>query len=51
MGIKDTSNLVILVLVIGGALEIYKSTGSLTPASPRWCHNSGSGSRTFLLSP
>ena len=42
MGIKDTSNLVILVLVIGGALGnlIDRAPAPLTPASPRWSINS-----------
>ena len=35
MGIKDTSNLVILVLVIGGALEIYKSRHRRLPGLDR----------------
>ena len=29
MGLKDTSNLVILILTIGAALEIYKKTGAI----------------------
>lgn len=49
MGIKDTSNLVILVLVIGGALEIYKSTGAIESGITKVVHKFGSGSRTFLL--
>ena len=49
MGIKDTSNLVILVLVIGGALEIYKSTGAIDSSITKMVHKFGSGSRTFLL--
>ena len=49
MGIKDTSNLVILVLVIGGALEIYKSTGTIDSSITKMVHKFGSGSRTFLL--
>lgn len=49
MGIKDTSNLVILVLVIGGALEIYKSTGAIESGITKVVHKFGSGSRTVLL--
>ena len=49
MGIKDTANLVILVLVIGGALEIYKNTGAIESGITKMVHKFGSGSRTMLL--
>ena len=39
----------ILVLVIGGALEIYKSTGAIDSSITKMVHKFGSGSRTFLL--
>ena len=49
MGIKDTSNLVILVLMIGGALEIYKATGAIDSGVTTLVRKFGSGSRTVLL--
>ena len=48
-GIKDTANLVILVLVIGGALEIYKATGAIDSGVTAMVKKFGSGSRTTLL--
>lgn len=35
-GIKDTANLVILVLVIGGAWRFTRPPAPLTPALPPW---------------
>ncbi len=49
MGIKDTANLVILVLVIGGALEIYKSTGAIDAGVTNLVRKFGAGSRSMLL--
>lgn len=40
MGIKDTSNLVILVLVIAVRWRSTRAPAPLTPASPRWSINS-----------
>ena len=48
-GIKDTSNLVILVLVIGGALEIFQRTGAIEAGITALVKKSGSGSKTMLL--
>ena len=48
-GIKDTANLVILVLVIGGALEIYKATGAIDSGVTAMVKKFGAGSRTTLL--
>lgn len=49
MGIKDTSNLVILILVIGGALEIYKKTGAIDAGIDTMVRRFGSKSSTLLL--
>lgn len=49
MGIKDTANLVILVLTIGGALEIYKGTGGIEAGITTLVHKFGQNSRGVLL--
>ena len=48
-GIKDTANLVILVLCIGGALQIYKETGAIDSGVTTLVRKFGQGSRTMLL--
>lgn len=49
MGLKDTSNLVILILVIGAALEIYKRTGAIDAGIGAMLQKSGGSSNTMLL--
>ena len=48
-GIKDTANLVILVLIIGGALEIYSETGAIEAGVTSLVRKFGGGSRAMLL--
>ena len=49
MGLKDTSNLVILILTIGAALEIYKRTGAFDNGIAVLVQKFGQGSSTALL--
>ena len=49
MGLKDTSNLVILILMIGAALEIYKRTGAIDAGINVMVHKFGQNSSTMLL--
>ena len=49
MGLKDTSNLVILILTIGAALEIYKRTGAIDAGIDVLVRKFGQQSRSFLL--
>ena len=49
MGLKDTSNLVILILTIGAALEIYKRTGAFDNGIAVLVQKFGQGSSTGLL--
>lgn len=48
-GIKDSSNIVILILVVGGALEIYKKTGAIDNGISAMVHKFGQSSQTMLL--
>lgn len=48
-GIKDTANLVILILVVGGALEIYNRTGAIDAGISSLVTKFGKGSNTMLL--
>lgn len=49
MGLKDTSNLVILILVIGAALEIYRRTGAIDSGIHVMVQKFGQTSATLLL--
>lgn len=49
MGLKDTSNLVILILVIGAAMNVYKKTGALDAGITHMIGRFGANSRTTLL--
>ena len=49
MGLKDTSNLVILILVIGAALEIYRRTGAIDSGIHVMVQKFGKTSATLLL--
>lgn len=48
-GIKDSANIVILILVVGGALEIYKKTGAIDNGIAALVHKFGQSSQTMLL--
>lgn len=48
-GIKGSSSIVILILVVGGALEIYKKTGAIDNGISFMVNKFGKSSRTFLL--
>jgi len=48
-GLKDTSNLVILILTIGAALEIYKQTGAIDAGINVMVRKFGKNSSTLLL--
>ncbi|HHX24773.1 MAG TPA: YfcC family protein [Thermoanaerobacterales bacterium] len=48
-GIKDSANLVILILVVGGALEIYNRTGAIDAGISALVTKFGKGSNTMLL--
>lgn len=48
-GIKDSANIVILILVVGGALEIYKKTGAIDTGISAMVHKFGKSSQTLLL--
>ena len=48
-GIKDTANLVILILVVGGALEIYNRTGAIDAGISSLVTKFGKGSNNALL--
>lgn len=48
-GIKDSSNIVILILIVGGALEIYKKTGAIDNGISAMVHKFGQSSQTLLL--
>lgn len=48
-GIKDSANIVILILVVGGALEIYKKTGAIDNGISAMVHKFGQSSQTMLL--
>lgn len=49
MGLKDTSNLVILILTIGAALEIYKRVGAIDAGINVLVRKFGQQSRSLLL--
>lgn len=49
MGLKDTSNLVILILMIGAALEIYKRTGAIDAGINVMVRKFGKTSSSLLL--
>ena len=48
-GIKDSSNIVILILIVGGALEIYKRSGAIDTAINGMVNKFGSSSHLALL--
>jgi len=48
-GIKDSANIVILILVVGGALEIYNKTGAINNGITALVHKFGQTSQTMLL--
>lgn len=48
-GIKDSANIVILILVVGGALEIYKKTGAIDTAISTLVRRFGKKSNFLLL--
>ncbi|NLZ54194.1 MAG: hypothetical protein GX892_13820, partial [Thermoanaerobacteraceae bacterium] len=48
-GIKDSANLVILILVVGGALEIYNRTGAIDAGISALVTKFGKSSNTMLL--
>ena len=48
-GLKDSANLVILILVVGGALEIYKRTGAIDSGINSMLNKFGKSSQTMLL--
>lgn len=48
-GIKDSANIVILILTVGGALEIYKKTGAIDSGISAMVHKFGATSQTMLL--
>ena len=48
-GIKDSANIVILILIVGGALDIYKKTGAIDTGISAMVHKFGQSSQTLLL--
>ncbi|MEG1048918.1 MAG: AbgT family transporter [Oscillospiraceae bacterium] len=48
-GIKDSANIVILILIVGGALEIYKRTGAIDNSISSLVRSFGEKSRLLLL--
>lgn len=48
-GLKDSSNIVYLILIVGGALEIYKKTGAIDTGISSLVSRFGQSSQTLLL--
>ena len=48
-GLKDSANIMILILVVGGALEIYKKTGAIDAGISAMLNKFGKSSQTMLL--
>lgn len=48
-GLKDSANIMILILVVGGALEIYKRTGAIDAGINSMMTKFGKSSQTMLL--
>ena len=48
-GIKDSANIVILILTVGGALEVYKKTGAIDAGILTVVQKFGKSSQTMLL--
>ncbi len=48
-GLKDSANIMILILVVGGALEIYKRTGAIDAGISSMMNKFGNSSQTMLL--
>ncbi|MCR1898795.1 AbgT family transporter [Irregularibacter muris] len=48
-GLKDSANIMILILVVGGALEIYKKTGAIDTGISAMINKFGASSQTMLL--
>ncbi len=48
-GIKDSANIVILILTVGGALEIFKRSGAIDNGITQMVHRFGGSSRAMLL--
>ncbi|HYF83417.1 MAG TPA: AbgT family transporter [Clostridia bacterium] len=48
-GLKDSANIFILILTVGGALEIYKKTGAIDSGISTMVHKFGKTSHTMLL--
>ena len=48
-GLKDSANIMILILVVGGALEIYKKTGAIDSGINSMMDKFGKSSQTMLL--
>lgn len=48
-GLKDSANIMILILVVGGALEIYKETGAIDTGISVMINKFGKSSQTLLL--
>src|SRR5699024_7869844 len=48
-GLKDSANIMILILVVGGALEIYKSTGAIDTGISVMINKFGQSSQVILL--
>lgn len=48
-GLKDSANLAFLILVVGGALEIYNKTGAITSGISSMVNKFGKSSHTALL--
>lgn len=48
-GIKESANIIVLILVVGGALEIYKKSGAIDTGIHRMLAKFGNRSKTMLL--
>ncbi len=48
-GIKDSANIVVLILVVGGALEIYKRTGAIDNGVSSLVRGAGKNSALLLI--
>lgn len=48
-GLKDSANIMILILIVGGALEIYQETGAIDTGIAAMLDKFGKDSQTLLL--
>lgn len=48
-GLKDSANIMILILIVGGALEIYRETGAIDNGISVMINKFGRNSQTLLL--